>query len=70
MAGRTKFQTKCPSYSEGHCEEGAEMLKISGVSKSYGGQVKAVDSLDLHVKPGEIFGFLGPNGAGDRKSVV
>ncbi len=33
MAGRTKFQTKCPSYSEGHCEEGAEMLKISGVSK-------------------------------------
>ena len=69
MAGRTKFQTKCPSYSEGHCEEGAEMLKISGVSKSYGGQVKAVDSLDLHVKPGEIFGFLGPNGAGKTTTI-
>ncbi len=45
------------------------MLKISGVSKSYGGQVKAVDSLDLHVKPGEIFGFLGPNGAGKTTTI-
>lgn len=69
MAGRTEFQTKCLGYSEGHCEEGAEMLKISGVSKSYGGQVKAVDSLDLHVKPGEIFGFLGPNGAGKTTTI-
>ena len=40
------------------------MLKLSGVSKSYGSGVKAVDKLDLHVRPGEIFGFLGPNGAG------
>jgi ABC-2 type transport system ATP-binding protein len=34
------------------------------VSKSYNrGKIKAVDSLPLTVKPGEIFGFLGSNGA-------
>ncbi|HBK61842.1 MAG TPA: 3-dehydroquinate dehydratase, partial [Firmicutes bacterium] len=39
------------------------MLRIEGVSKSYGkGSRRAVDDLTLHVGPGEIFGFLGPNG--------
>ncbi|HAF66476.1 MAG: ABC transporter ATP-binding protein [Bacillota bacterium] len=45
------------------------MIKLSKVSKSYGGGVKAVDSLDLHVVPGEIFGFLGPNGAGKTTTI-
>jgi ABC-2 type transport system ATP-binding protein len=45
------------------------MLKLSGVSKSYGSGVKAVDKLDLHVRPGEIFGFLGPNGAGKTTTI-
>lgn len=39
------------------------MIKINGVTKVYGKTV-AVDQLDLHVEPGECFGFLGPNGAG------
>jgi ABC-2 type transport system ATP-binding protein len=39
------------------------MLKISGVSKSYG-KIKAVDNLSFEVKPGEIFGLLGVNGSG------
>ena len=39
------------------------MLKIRNVSKSYSkGRVKAVDNISLDVRPGEIFGFLGPNG--------
>jgi ABC-2 type transport system ATP-binding protein len=33
------------------------------------GDVVAVDSLDLEVEPGEIFGFLGHNGAGKTTSV-
>lgn len=45
------------------------MLRLSGVSKSYDGRVKAVDNLDLEVKQGEIFGFLGPNGAGKTTTI-
>ena len=40
------------------------MLKIDGFSKSYGGSRYAVRDLTLHVAPGEIYGFLGHNGAG------
>ncbi len=39
------------------------MLKIEHLTKSYG-DVKAVDDLSLHIKPGEIYGFIGHNGAG------
>lgn len=40
------------------------MLRVSRVTKSYGGSVKAVDALSLEVHEGEVFGLLGPNGAG------
>ena len=40
------------------------MLKIEGFSKSYDGSRYAVKDLTLHVAPGEIYGFLGHNGAG------
>ena len=40
------------------------MIELIGVSKTYGGTVKAVDNIDLTIPGGEIFGFLGPNGAG------
>lgn len=39
------------------------MLKIDRLTKRFGGKV-AVDSLSLHIKPGELFGFIGHNGAG------
>ena len=48
------------------------MLRIENLSKKYGDKV-AVDNLSLHIKPGEIYGFLGHNGAGKTttlKSVV
>ncbi len=48
------------------------MLKIEGLTKSYG-KFKAVDDLSLEVKDGEIYGFIGHNGAGKSttiKSVV
>lgn len=48
------------------------MLKIEHLSKSYGDK-KAVDDVSIHIKPGEIYGFIGHNGAGKTttlKSVV
>lgn len=39
------------------------MLKIEHLTKIYG-EKKAVDDLSLHIKPGEIYGFIGHNGAG------
>ena len=38
-------------------------IECASVSKSYGG-VKALDGLSFSVKKGEIFGFIGPDGAG------
>ena len=48
------------------------MLKIEHLTKIYG-EKKAVDDLSLHIRPGEIYGFIGHNGAGKTttlKSVV
>lgn len=39
------------------------MLKIENLSKSFGSK-KAVDNLSLHIKKGQIYGFIGHNGAG------
>ena len=39
------------------------MLEIQHLTKRYGSKV-AVDDLTLHIRPGEICGFIGHNGAG------
>ena len=39
------------------------MLKIENFTKTYGTK-KAVDNLSLHILPGQIYGFIGHNGAG------
>ena len=39
------------------------MLKIEHLTKTFG-EKKAVDDLSLHIAPGEIYGFIGHNGAG------
>ena len=41
------------------------------LSKYYGkgGEIKALDGLDLEVYEGETFGLLGPNGAGKTTTV-
>lgn len=38
------------------------MLRIENLTKNYGDK-KAVDSLSLTISPGEIYGFIGRNGA-------
>lgn len=40
------------------------MIEVQDLTKSYGGNVAAVDHVSFTVNKGEILGFLGPNGAG------
>ena len=44
------------------------MLKINNLSKKYIDKL-AVDSVNIEVKPGEIFGFVGHNGAGKTTTI-
>lgn len=44
------------------------MLHIEHLTKTYGEKV-AVDDLCLHIKPGEIYGFIGHNGAGKTTTI-
>ena len=44
------------------------MLRIEHLTKTYGDK-KAVDDLSLHILPGEIFGFIGHNGAGKSTTI-
>jgi ABC-2 type transport system ATP-binding protein len=47
------------------------VVQTDKLSKYYGkgGEIKAVDELDLEVYEGETFGLLGPNGAGKTTTV-
>ena len=46
------------------------MLQIKHYTKQYSaGGPKAVDDLSLHIRPGEIYGFLGHNGAGKTTTI-
>ena len=40
------------------------ILELHGLTKVYPGGLKALDSVDLDIRKGEIFALLGPNGAG------
>jgi ABC-2 type transport system ATP-binding protein len=46
----------------------AAPLEIQGLVKTFG-TVRALDGLDLTVRPGEVHGFLGPNGAGKSTTI-
>jgi len=43
------------------------IIRTEGLTKRYG-HARGIDDLDLEVRPGEVFGFLGPNGAGSATS--
>ena len=45
------------------------MLNIKNFSKSYDGKKFVVNDLNLHVNSGEIFGFIGHNGAGKSTTI-
>ncbi|MDO9378363.1 MAG: ATP-binding cassette domain-containing protein [Nocardioidaceae bacterium] len=44
------------------------MIRTQGLTKRYGA-VRAVDSVDLDVREGDVFGFLGANGSGKTTTV-
>jgi polyether ionophore transport system ATP-binding protein len=45
-----------------------DTIAITGLVKAFG-SVRALDGLDLVVRPGEVHGFLGPNGAGKSTTI-
>ena len=49
------------------------VLQFDHVTKQYGGfwrpRIRALDDFSLEVEQGEIFGFLGPNGAGNTTAI-
>lgn len=45
------------------------MLQIKNLTKSYSNGKKAVDNLTINVNPGEIYGFIGHNGAGKSTAI-
>ncbi len=45
------------------------IVKVEGLTKDFGGKLKAVNEVSFEVKEREIFGFLGPNGAGKTTTI-
>lgn len=45
------------------------MLEIKNFSENYGGPVNVVDNLSLTVEAGDIYGFIGHNGAGKSTTI-
>jgi ABC-type multidrug transport system ATPase subunit len=44
------------------------MIRTAGLTKRFG-KIVAVDGLDLDVREGDVYGFLGPNGSGKTTTV-
>lgn len=44
------------------------VIDVTALRKSFDGRV-VVNEIDLHVKKGEVFGFLGPNGSGKTTTI-
>ena len=49
--------------------EAKKILEIIGYTKSYGGEQKAADNVSLEVAAGDIYGFIGHNGAGKSTTI-
>ena len=45
------------------------MIEIKNVSKSYKKGKKVIDNINIEIRDGEIFGFLGPNGTGKTTTI-
>lgn len=45
------------------------MIQIENFSKTYAGKIKAVDNLNLEIEDGDLFAFVGLNGAGKSTTI-
>lgn len=45
------------------------IIKVTDLTKEYNGQIKAVDGLSFSVSGGQVYGFLGQNGAGKSTTI-
>src|ERR1044071_5555766 len=45
-------------------------IEVEGLVREFKNGPRAVDGIDLRVDPGEIYGFLGPHGAGQPPAVL
>ena len=63
MSGVTAGPT-APSPTDLHDPRAEGRIVVDGLTKTFRGGVRAVDSLSFTVEPGSVTGFLGPNGAG------
>jgi branched-chain amino acid transport system permease protein len=52
-----------PVAAASAADGGAPVLVARGVAKSFGG-VRALDGVDIEVRPGQVLGLVGPNGSG------
>src|SRR5690242_7062600 len=61
-----KYLGKVPSMPTSH----PASIEAEGLVREFRKGPRAVDGVDLHVDPGEIYGFLGPNGGGKSTTVL
>lgn len=47
----------------------ADAIALEGLTKTFRNGFTAVDSVNLRVRPGQVFAFLGPNGAGKTTTI-
>jgi ABC-2 type transport system ATP-binding protein len=62
------FPWSKPEAVEAVRDDGGVAIDVSGLRKEFGDFV-AVNGIDLNVRRGEIFGFLGPNGSGKTTTI-
>ena len=64
-----KYGTKYMTENMSRRENKMYAVELHNLSKTYPGGKQAVQNVSLALEPGEVFGFLGPNGAGTTTTV-
>lgn len=67
--GRAPFAHRAPAPdAPGRSTSPPDAVTCRGLRYAFG-ETRAVDGVDLSVRPGEVFGLLGPNGAGKTTAI-